>query len=120
MPVDLDFRRHLVMLGPTMGGAEQVVCIVGAGPAGTSAAQTLAAADLGVEIFDEQARPGGNIHRRQFDAPASPLETLAAARPGVKLHLGRAVLGVGSDLTVESETDEGIERRLWGWSRGNI
>ncbi len=94
-----------------MGGAEQVVCIVGAGPAGTSAAQTLAAADLGVEIFDEQARPGGNIHRRQFDAPASPLETLAAARPGVKLHLGRAVLGVGSDLTVESETDEGIERR---------
>lgn len=93
-----------------MSDSRLLVCIVGAGPSGAAAAQTLAVADLGVEIFDEQARSGGNIHRRRLDTPASRLEALAAARPAVQLHLGRAVLGVGHDLTVETADEIGIQR----------
>ena len=99
------------MLGPAMSESQPVVCIVGAGPAGAAAAQTLAGANVAVEIFDEQARTGGNILRRRLDAAATPFETLAAARRGVRLHLGRSVLGVGHDLTVETAGDDAIERR---------
>ena len=93
-----------------MSELRQTVCIIGAGPAGAAAAQALAAADLAVEVFDEQPRTGGNIHRRRLDAPASPLEALAATRPAVRLHLGRTVLGVSPDLTVEITSEPGIER----------
>ena len=94
-----------------MSDSSPTVCIVGAGPAGAAAARTLAAAGVAVEVYDEQARPGGNIHRRRLDSAASPLETLARVRPEVRLRLGYAVLGVSPDLSVETATPAGIERR---------
>lgn len=94
-----------------MSESQPAVGVVGAGPAGAAAAQALAAAKVAVEVFDEQFRPGGNIHRRRLDAPATPLERLAAgARSTVRLHLGRAVLGIGPDLVLEIAAETGIER----------
>lgn len=52
------------------------VLIVGAGPAGIRAAQTLCAAGLSPTIVDEGARAGGQIYRRQPEGFTRPLEVL--------------------------------------------
>ncbi|MFZ4531917.1 MAG: NAD(P)-binding protein, partial [Alsobacter sp.] len=44
--------------------ADPVVAIVGAGPAGLRAAETLALAGLRPVLLDEAARPGGQIYRQ--------------------------------------------------------
>ena len=99
------------MFSAAMSETRAVVGVVGAGPAGTAAAQALAAANVAVEVFDEQSRPGGNIHRRRLDDPVTPLEKLAAGpRSTVRLHLGCAVLGIGPDLALEIAAETGIER----------
>src|SRR5688572_25807155 len=51
-------------------------CIVGAGPAGTAAAEGLRAAGIAFDLYDENARPGGNIGRRGRAAPVTPLEQM--------------------------------------------
>lgn len=53
-----------------------VVIVVGAGPAGTRAAQTLVQADLHPILLDENRQQGGQIYRRQpenFTRPATKL-----------------------------------------------
>lgn len=47
-----------------MAPAEPIVAIVGAGPAGVRAAETLARAGLKAILFDEAERPGGQIYRQ--------------------------------------------------------
>jgi NADPH-dependent 2,4-dienoyl-CoA reductase/sulfur reductase-like enzyme len=58
-------------------GSGPVVAIVGAGPAGLRAAETLALAGLRPVLFDEAPRPGGQIYRQP---PAG------AERPGADLY----------------------------------
>ena len=71
-----------------MTAAKPAVVIVGAGPAGVRAAQTLVTAGLvapaqRVVVVDESAQSGGQIYRRQpasFTRPASALYGFEAAR----------------------------------------
>ena len=64
------------------------IVIVGAGPAGIRAAETLAAAGLRPTVIDEGARAGGQIYRRPPDGFTRPSETLygSQAAKAVALH----------------------------------
>lgn len=91
--------------------------VIGAGPAGMSAALTGAAHGLKTLLLDEQLRPGGQIYRNVTDAPASVAallgpdyrygETLTAQldRSGVELRFGAMVWDVARDLTVTAQKD---------------
>jgi NADPH-dependent 2,4-dienoyl-CoA reductase/sulfur reductase-like enzyme len=65
------------------------VVIIGAGPAGIRAAQTLVAHGLRPVLLDEAARGGGQIYRRQpanfKRSPVKLYTALKRARPGA-LH----------------------------------
>ncbi len=72
--------------------------IVGAGPAGIRAAQTLVAHGLRPVLIDEAARAGGQIYRRQpknFERPAATLYGTEAAR-ATSLHA--AIDGLGDRI----------------------
>ena len=56
--------------------AEPRVVIIGAGPAGVRAAETLVEAGLRPIVIDENARDGGQIYRRQPDGFRRPKATL--------------------------------------------
>lgn len=64
------------------------VVIVGAGPAGIRAAETLATAGLRPTVIDEGARAGGQIYRRPPEGFTRPPETLygSQAAQAVALH----------------------------------
>ena len=79
--------------------------IVGAGPAGTAVSETLSAAGVAHDLFDEQPRAGGNIGRRRFDAPLAAPE----GNPLCRFHAGTRVLRVSS--TRELEWDDGAVLR---------
>lgn len=82
------------------------VAVVGAGPAGLTAAVTLAERGLRVAVVDEQSRPGGQVFRRPpagltsspFPAPPAypwgPALVRRAALPGITWHLRTTALGV--------------------------
>lgn len=59
-----------------VGLADRRVVVVGAGPAGTRAAERLAAAGLRPVVIDEAAMNGGQIYRRQPAGYTRPLEAL--------------------------------------------
>jgi len=85
---------------------EREVLIVGAGPAGMSAALTLAEAGARPTVLDENPRPGGQIFRQSPpDAPPS-----AVAKDATAKH--------GSELCRRFESDERIElltgTQAWG------
>jgi len=66
-----------------MNAATQHVVIVGAGPAGVRAAQTLVAHGLHPVVVDESSRSGGQIYRRppsNFQRPATTLYGWEAGR----------------------------------------
>ena len=92
------------------------VAIVGAGFAGLAAAEVLATCGLDIRVFDENPHVGGQLLRRpagsshgpggfEFDGiKKSGFELIArAARRGVKVNSGTAVLGLfsGNTLLVE-------------------
>ena len=52
------------------------VLVVGAGPAGVRAAETLAASGLHIIVVDEAARAGGQIYRRPPDGFSRPPKAL--------------------------------------------
>ncbi|QTL03265.1 NAD(P)/FAD-dependent oxidoreductase [Aquabacter sp. L1I39] len=64
------------------------IAVVGAGPAGIRAAQTLAAAGLVPVVIDEGARAGGQIYRRPPETFVRPPESLygSEAAKAVALH----------------------------------
>jgi len=64
--------------------------IVGAGPAGAAVSETLSAAGVAHDLFDEQPRAGGNIGRRRFDAPEAPPEGVPACRFRARARVLRA------------------------------
>ncbi len=88
-----------------MSDTARHAAVVGAGPAGESAARTLLDAGWRVSVFDEQPRPGGNVGRIRCDAPATALET---ADEHLALHCGTRVLRVDGDGTVEYDGPHGL------------
>ena len=68
--------------------AELKVIVIGAGPAGVRAAQTLVAAGLRPIVVDEGRRDGGQIYRRQPESFKRGYETLygTEAAPAAALH----------------------------------
>lgn len=71
------------------------VLVVGAGPAGSRAAETLVGHGLRPIVVDEAPRNGGQIYRQQphgFTRPARTLYSLEA-RKATRLHDGFAALG---------------------------
>lgn len=91
--------------------------VIGAGPAGMSAALTAAGQGLKTLLLDEQLRPGGQIYRNITavrPAVAGLLgpdyrhgATLAQrlARSGVELGFGTLVWDVARDLTITAQRD---------------
>ncbi|MCW2239427.1 FAD/NAD(P)-dependent oxidoreductase [Azospirillum canadense] len=73
---------------------EPRVVIVGAGPAGIRAAETLVTAGLRPTVIDEGARAGGQIYRRPPDGFTRPPATLYGSQAGkaVALHTAFDVL----------------------------
>ena len=91
------------------------VVIIGAGPAGLSAAVTAASRGLKVLVLDEQPRPGGQIYRNVTVAPPSIAKLLGpdyrhgealAARftaSGVQVRHDTLVWDIARDLTVTAQ-----------------
>lgn len=91
--------------------------VIGAGPAGMSAALTAASIGLKTLLMDEQPRPGGQIYRNVAVVPRSVAallgpdyrhgETLVdrLARSGIDLRLATTVWDVAPDLTVTAQKD---------------
>lgn len=91
--------------------------VIGAGPAGMSAALTAASGGLKTLLLEEQMRPGGQIYRNITAVPPSVAallgpdyrygETLTErlARSGVELRFGALVWDVARDLTVTAQKD---------------
>lgn len=89
--------------------------VIGAGPAGISAALTAASYGLKTVLLDEQPRPGGQIYRNITDVRPSIAallgpdyvhgESLAARlmNSGVDLRFGSLVWDVARDLTVTAQ-----------------
>jgi NADPH-dependent 2,4-dienoyl-CoA reductase/sulfur reductase-like enzyme len=79
--------------------AARTVLIVGAGPAGTRAAERVAAAGLRAVVVDEAAASGGQIYRRQpahFTRPPEALYGFEAAKAGA-IHAAFATLDARID-----------------------
>lgn len=75
---------------------EPQIVIVGAGPAGIRAAETLAAAGLRPTVIDERARAGGQIYRRPPDNFTRPPATLYGSQAGKAVALHTAFDGLVS------------------------
>jgi thioredoxin reductase len=56
------------------------LAIVGAGPAGMAAAIEAARAGLSVQVYDENASPGGQVYRQ----PGEPMQSLGGGREAVR------------------------------------
>lgn len=98
-----------------MNASTHDLVIIGAGPAGMSAA--LMAASLGMKtlLLDEQSRPGGQIYRNITAVPPSVAALLGPdyrhgeeltdrlGRSGVELRFGAMVWDVARDLTVAAQ-----------------
>jgi NADPH-dependent 2,4-dienoyl-CoA reductase/sulfur reductase-like enzyme len=102
--------------GPGMNFVETDITVIGAGPAGLSAAR--------VTIVDEHSKPGGQ-HFRQPQARFTRMngtvmgKSFAAGRaliaevaeePGIQLRTGTLVWGVFDDGVLEIEHDNQCER----------
>lgn len=91
------------------------LAVIGAGPAGMTAALTAASLGLKTVLLDEQLRPGGQIYRNVTEAPDSIAQLLGAdylhGRPiaerlggsGVELAFGCMVWDVARDLTISAQ-----------------
>ncbi|KAA0575812.1 NAD(P)-binding protein [Azospirillum sp. B21] len=80
------------MTAPTEPG----VVIVGAGPAGIRAAETLTAAGLRPTVIDEGARAGGQIYRRPPEGFTRPPTTLYGSQAGKAVALHAAFDGLAA------------------------
>ncbi len=89
---------------------DERVAVVGAGPAGLSAAFDLARAGYGVTVFEAETKPGGMLRgvipafrlpERVLDSEIAGIEEL-----GVKFETGKAL---GDDFTLESLKSEGYD-----------
>ncbi|HSV78721.1 MAG TPA: FAD/NAD(P)-binding oxidoreductase [Ramlibacter sp.] len=96
------------------------VVVIGAGPAGMSAAQAAAEAGARVVLLDEQAAPGGQIYRAITEADARRLELL-----GPDYAAGRALADSFAASGARHETGVAVwevtrERRVNGLQNGRV
>lgn len=100
-----------------MSGATHDVIVIGAGPAGMSAALTASSYGLKTILLDEQPSPGGQIYRNITRAPGSVAALLGPdyrygaklteqlIRSDVELVSGAMVWDVARDLTVTAQRE---------------
>lgn len=87
--------------------ADVDLLIVGAGPAGMSAAVATRRLGLSVIVVDENAEPGGQIYRRVLSNAARPKRTqLLGADYSKGLALARDFVACGADLRAQSTVFE--------------
>lgn len=91
--------------------------VIGAGPAGMSAALTAAGQGLKTLLLDEQLRPGGQIYRNITAVKPTVADLLGPdyrhgatlvqrlARSGVELGFGTLVWDIARDLTITAQRD---------------
>ncbi len=104
----MDVRSAPEAIGapPPPAAAEEIACdvlVVGAGPAGLSAARTLALAGADVIVADERLLPGGQYFKPLADSQAAPVASLDRQfRDGLALRDAALVAGVRilNDTTV--------------------
>ncbi len=84
-------------LPPVKVSREQSVAIVGAGPAGLTAAQDLAEAGYQVHVYEATDKPGGMMYwgiprfRLPETAVQQDIERMTAHCPGIEIHLNTAL-----------------------------
>lgn len=105
---DLDLEKEIPYLPEKAPATGKKAAIIGAGPAGLSAAWYLAAMGHEVTIFERRAAPGGML-RYGIPAYRMPRETLdreveIIKSLGVKIVFGK---NFGTDITLKSLKDEG-------------
>ena len=100
-----------------MNVPEHDVVIIGAGPAGISAALMASSCGLKTLLLDEQPRPGGQIYRNITRVSRSVAELLGPdyrhgaalttqlARSGVEVHQGALVWDVAQGFTITAQMD---------------
>ncbi|HEU5361073.1 MAG TPA: FAD-dependent oxidoreductase, partial [Candidatus Deferrimicrobiaceae bacterium] len=111
---DLGYAAAIRPSSPAMEGARRPkVAVVGAGPSGLSAADTLARLGCAVTVFDEAEEPGGMMRyaiptfRFPVEALLSDVRTILDR--GVDFRGGRKF---GRDLSFERLEEEGFEAVL--------
>jgi len=93
------------------------VLVVGAGPAGLSAAKAAASAGADVVVLDDNPAEGGQVWRRGFhaDLPAAAvaLQQSVRACANVRIANGAKVVGILSDRTLLVETHDSVLHMHW-------
>ena len=93
------------------------VLVIGAGPAGLSAARAAAGAGAQVVVLDDNPLPGGQIWRggplADLPAVASALQRAVAALPNIRVINTARVVGILDAHTVLVETDTDAIRMRW-------
>lgn len=84
--------------------ADPRVVVVGTGPAGVRAAETLVAAGLRPTVIDEGARDGGQIYRRQPRGFRRPYSALYGSEAGRARELHRSFESLVDRIDYRSET----------------
>lgn len=84
--------------------ADQRVVIVGAGPAGVRAAQTLVAGGVRPVIVDENARDGGQIYRRQPDSLKRPYRLIYGTEADRAANVHAAFENLRSNVDYRPQT----------------
>jgi NADPH-dependent 2,4-dienoyl-CoA reductase/sulfur reductase-like enzyme len=94
------------------------VLVVGAGPAGLSAARAAASRGAQVVVLDDNPASGGQIWRGgpgvESPAVARALLREVAAQRNIRIHHGAKVVGVLAEHRLLVETDSGAIRMQWG------
>jgi ferredoxin len=99
---DHDLKSDRPFRPPAKPATGKRVVIVGAGPAGLSAAYFLLREGHGVALFDRQARPGGSLVR-EVEEGRLPAEVLAAELAQLKARGAefKAAVALGEDVTLD-------------------
>ncbi|EJW10549.1 FAD-dependent pyridine nucleotide-disulfide oxidoreductase [Rhodovulum sp. PH10] len=109
----LDALGPTYKLPPVQPDKPQKVAIIGAGPAGLTAAQDIALAGYRVDLYEAQSRPGGMAlwGIPDFRLPASvvqeDIDRILSRCPGITLHLD-APLGETVTLDALRETHDAV------------
>ncbi len=112
---DLDLNSPDVFRPATAPANGRKVAVVGAGPAGLSAAYYLAIKGYDVEIFEGQPEPGGmlryGIPEYRLPKDVLDLEIAQVLALGPRLYTNRAL---GKDFTIASLKDQGFDAIFLG------